>query len=287
MVSDYPFQPKTYLVEDGHRMSYLDEGQGKVIVMVHGNPTWSFFYRNLILLLKDRYRIIVPDHLGCGLSDKPRDYPYRLNNHVENLDRLLAHLKIDRHSMVVHDWGGAIGFGYAERYPERIESLMILNTAAFRSQRIPFRIKICRIPFLGPILVRGLNGFVRAALMMAVTKRLPKKVRQGYLDPYDSWAHRVAIQRFIEDIPLGAAHPSWKMLKKVEAGLSQFRNRPVLILWGGKDFCFNDHFFKEWQKRFPEARCIYMENAGHYVLEDAGQEVDHLINSFFAEHLFS
>ncbi|MBU0482337.1 MAG: alpha/beta fold hydrolase [Proteobacteria bacterium] len=280
----YPFKPKKITVF-GHTISYLDEGKGPVIVMLHGNPTWSFFYRNLVLLLRDRYRLIVPDHLGCGFSDKPQEYPYRLKDHIDNLENLLGQLGVEKHSLVLHDWGGAIGMGYLDRHPERLESLTVLNTAAFRSTRIPLRINICRIPYLGPFLVRGLNGFVRAAVHMAVKKRMPRLVRKGYLAPYNSWANRVAVMRFIEDIPLDYRHPSWETLLRAEGALQYIKNKPVLILWGGKDFCFNNTFYQEWHRRFPHARSIYLENAGHFVLEDADGQVDHLINGFFDEYL--
>lgn len=281
----YPFQPKRFhLGVGGLRMSYLDEGQGPVIVMLHGNPTWSFFYRNLVLLLRDRYRLIVPDHLGCGLSDKPQDYPYRLADHIGNLEKLIDHLGIKRHALMVHDWGGAIGYGYAGRHPERIAAQIIMNTAAFRSTEIPRRISLCRLPRLGKLLVRGLNGFAGAAAWMAVEKRLPALVRQGFLAPYDSWANRVALHRFVEDIPLEPGHPSWETLLKVEAGLEQFRDRPTLILWGGKDFCFTEKFFQEWQRRFPAARSVFLESAGHYLLEDAGSEVKQFLEGWLADH---
>lgn len=280
----YPFTPQRFDLGKGHTMSYLDEGQGPVIVMLHGNPTWSFFYRNLVLQLRDRYRLIVPDHLGCGLSDKPQDYPYRLADHIANLERLIDHLGITKHALMVHDWGGAIGYGYAGRHPERIAAQIIMNTAAFRSTEIPKRISLCRVPRLGALLVRGLNAFAGAAVWMAVTKRLPAKVRQGFLAPYDSWANRVAVLRFVEDIPLTPEHPSWETLLVVEGGLEQFRDLPTLILWGGKDFCFTESFYKEWQRRFPGARSIYLESAGHYLLEDAGAEVKQFLEGWLADY---
>ncbi|MBE0583532.1 MAG: alpha/beta fold hydrolase, partial [Desulfofustis sp.] len=117
---DYSFAPR-FVQTPGGRMHYIDEGQGPVVVMLHGNPTWSYFYRHLIASLSSRFRVIVPDHLGCGFSDKPQRYDYCLENHINNIDRLLAYLHIDKLSLVVHDWGGAIGMGYATRHSEAIE----------------------------------------------------------------------------------------------------------------------------------------------------------------------
>ena len=284
--NQYPFRTKKFEI-DGNRLSYVDEGAGKVIVMLHGNPTWSFFYRNLIKLLRGRYRVIAPDHMGCGLSDKPQNYPYRMADHVNNVEKLLDHLQIEKHSLVLHDWGGAIGMGYAANHHERIEALVIMNSAAFRSSRIPWRIAVCRLKFLGPLMVRGLNLFARAALFMAVKNRMVKQIRKGYLAPYDNWQNRIAISRFIEDIPLNCHHPSWESLMKAEGGLDYFVDNPTLILWGGRDFCFDDSFFSEWKRRFPKARSIYLESAGHYLLEDANGEVDHLITGFLDEYLMA
>lgn len=276
----YPFTPKSVTI-DGHRLSYLDEGTGPAIVMLHGNPSWSFFYRNLVLLLRGQFRVIVPDHLGCGLSDKPEDYPYRLENHIHNLEVLLAGLGLDSVSLILHDWGGAIGMGYAGRHPQAIRSLTILNTGAFRSPRMPWRIGVCRVPLLGAWLVRGLNAFAGAAVWMAVRKPLPPEVRRGYLAPYDSWANRIATLRFVQDIPMAADHPSYPTLLAVEEGLDQFLMTPMRIFWGGRDFCFDDHFYNEWRRRFPEAEATYFAEAGHYLLEDAGAEIAPLLLAFY------
>jgi haloalkane dehalogenase len=249
--------------------------------MVHGNPTWSYYYRNLITLLSGDHRVIAVDNLGCGLSDKPQDYPYRLSDHIENLTAFLQHLDIDKFSLVVHDWGGAIGMGYAGRFPERIEKIVVLNTAAFRSTRIPLRIRACRLPVIGPLLVRGCNGFARPAVFMAVTKPLKKEIAQAYLAPYNSWRNRIAISAFVRDIPLSPAHPSYETLVQVEMNLAGLSNHPLLILWGGRDFCFNRSFYDEWCRRFLSAETHYFEDGGHYVLEDCLEEIKPILRRFF------
>lgn len=278
-LAEYPFQPR-YLDIDGHRLAYLDEGSGPAVVMVHGNPSWSYLYRNLVSGLRDRYRCIVPDHLGCGFSDKPQDYPYRLRNHIDNLECLLEHLGIERCVLVVHDWGGAIGMGWAGRHHERVAGVVVLNTAAFRSQRLPLRIAVCRWPLLGPLLVRGLNGFARAATFMAVTRPMRPEIAKGFLAPYDRWRHRIAVLRFVEDIPMDEGHPSWSTLLAVEASLARLRQCPLLLCWGGRDFCFNDTFYQEWRRRFPLAEAHYFATANHYVLEDALAEIQPLVENF-------
>jgi len=280
---EYPFNPKRISI-DGYNLSYLDEGQGRPIVMLHGNPTWSFYYRRLIPLLQDSYRIIVPDHLGCGLSDKPQDYNYCLQTHIDNIEKLLAHLNIEKFSLVVHDWGGAIGMGLAARRPERLGSIVVLNTAAFRSKRIPLRISICRIPVVGDIIVRGLNGFAGGAVFMAVAKRMKPEIARSYTAPYNSWANRIGVLRFVQDIPLSPRDRSWNTLTTIEESLAGFTDTPMLILWGGKDFCFNQYFYDEWTKLFPAAEAHFFPEAGHYVLEDAFDDLAPLITTFFRKN---
>lgn len=269
----YPFTPSVFTTPRGARLSYLDEGprHDEAVVMLHGNPTWSFFYRNAVLALRSRHRCLVPDHIGMGLSDKPEDYPYTLATRIADVEALVASLGIKKIHLIVHDWGGAIGFGLAVKDPARIGRIVILNTAAFRSQRIPARIALCRSHPLGTWIVRGLNGFASPAVTMAMhTRRLTAAERQGYLLPYDSWSHRVAVDAFVKDIPLESSHVSYAMLQTIETGLSQFRSHPVSIVWGGKDFCFNHHFLGEWKTFLPQATVTLLPDAGHYVLDDGG-----------------
>ena len=278
----YPFSPKRFAPKQGApwTMSYLDEGppDAPLMLMVHGNPTWSFYYRRVVEAFCDRFRCIVPDHIGCGLSDKPQKqaYPYTLAQRIDDLDALVASLDTTAPiTLVLHDWGGAIGMGFAARHPDRIERIILSNTAAFRSPTIPFSIDICRIPVLGPLAVRGFNGFARVAQWRAIADRrkLSGDVGRGYLAPYDSWNHRVAIQRFVEDIPMGPDHPSYQTLVEVEEGLRHFEQTPMLIVWGEQDFCFGPNFRREWERRFPQAEVHALDDASHYVLEDAPERM--------------
>jgi haloalkane dehalogenase len=281
LAREYPFTPAGFVTPRGARMSYLDEGprRAEAVLLLHGNPTWSFYYRNLVRDLTGAgLRCIAPDHIGMGLSDKPADYAYTLATRIADLEALVVSLGLKRVHLVVHDWGGAIGFGFAARHPEWIGRLVVLNTAAFASRHIPARIALCKLPLLGPLLVRGLNGFARPAAVMAMHRRaLTAGERRGYLWPYDSWAARVAVNAFVQDIPLNPSHPSWPTLAAVEAGLPQFRDRPALIVWGGRDFCFDDAYLARWRVIFPAARVERIADAGHYVLEDAAAEVIPLI----------
>ncbi|WP_322511793.1 alpha/beta fold hydrolase [Chloroflexus sp.] len=264
----FPFQINEYVLPAG-TLRYVDEGDGPPVVMLHGNPTWSFFYRRLIMALGGQRRVIAPDHLGCGLSDKPQQYHYCLANHIANLERLLNHLQLGPVDLVVHDWGGAIGLGWAVRHPGLVRRIVVLNTAAFLSPHIPLRIAAGKAPWVGEWAIRQLNAFALAATTMAVARPLPPAVRAGYLWPYQTPADRIAIARFVQDIPLHPAHPTWPVIDAIDRELAALRDKPVRIVWGGRDWCFDDRFLAGWLARFPQAEATRLDDAGHYVLEDA------------------
>ena len=285
--AEYPFRSHWHELGP-HRMHYLDEGprRGHALVMVHGNPTWSFYYRRLVREFCSLYRCVAPDHVGCGLSDKPQRYEYTLRQRIDDLESLVESLGLDDVTLVVHDWGGAIGMGLAARRPSIIKRLVIFNTAAFRSPRIPWSIDLCRVPILGELAVRGLNGFVQVAQLRAIhdRRRLAGPVRQAYLAPYGSWADRVAIHRFVLDIPMSPDHPSYDTLVQVERGLPQLRDRPALLVWGDQDFCFDASFREQWQGFLPQAEVHALRDASHYVLEDAHERIIPWMHDFFARH---
>lgn len=277
----YPFRPHSFVTPGGATMSYLDEGprDSTAVLMLHGNPTWSFFYRDLVRRLAPAHRCIAPDHIGMGLSDKPADYPYVLEQRIRDIAALVDRLGLRRVHLVVHDWGGAIGFGLATRRPDLIGRIVVLNTAAFRSSRIPASIAFCRTRLLGTFCVRAFNAFAGPAVRLAMHQRvLTTAERVGYLFPYDSWAHRVAVDAFVKDIPLESTHPSHATLEAIEAALPTLARHPLTVVWGGRDFCFNDHFLSEWRRRFPAAAIHRLPEAGHYVLDDAGTEALDLVN---------
>lgn len=285
LLQEYPFETQSLDLE-GLRYSFIDEGTGPVLLFVHGNPSWSFAWRNLIKGLRSEYRCVAVDHIGMGLSQKPNAYGYRIGQHIDNLNRLIESLNLREITLIGHDWGGCIGMGAAGRMPERFDRFVMMNTAAFRSQLIPLRIALCRIPVLGAMGVRGFNLFSRAALTMAVVhhERMTPAVRRGYLYPYDSWAHRVAVHRFVQEIPLKQTHPSYQTLIDVEAGLARFRQHPMLLIWGEQDWCFTTKFLDEWQRRFPGAETLRLPDAGHYLFEDAPQQIIERMRAFLRAH---
>ena len=287
LLGEYPFASH-FLDLQGLRYHYLDEGAGDPIVFVHGNPTWSFAWRRFVRDLSRDHRTLAVDHIGCGMSDKPQAYCYRLAEHIANLRFWLKSLDLKRVTLVAHDWGGAIGMGAVVAEPERFSRIILCNTAAFRSKRIPLRIAACRIPGFGDLCIRGLNGFARAALTMAVShpEKLTPAIRAGYLAPYNSWANRIATLRFVQDIPLAPQHPSYQTLLEIEQGLSkiELQSMPMLLAWGDQDWCFTPDFRREFQLRFPRAEVFAMPDAGHYLFEDAPDRLLARIRQFLSEH---
>jgi haloalkane dehalogenase len=279
----YPFEARFLRLRCGHRLHYLDEGAGAPLLLLHGNPTWSFYYRGLVLGLRRRYRCIAPDHLGCGLSDKPADWSYRIAAHAENLVELVERLNLGHLTLVTHDWGGPIGYLAALHWPERVTRLVTFNTAASLLP-LPRALTLLRAPLLGPIVVRGLNGLVRAGLLASAANGRPvaRQARAGYLAPYDSWDHRLAILRFVREIPLEHDHPNRTLLDELDAALPRFADRPHLVIWGGRDPVFHRGYLEAWRRRFPEAEVHTLEGAGHWVVEEEAAQVLALVRDFLA-----
>ena len=182
----------------------------------------------------------------------------------------------------MHDWGGPIGLGMAVRHPERIKRLVITNTAAFRSTHLPWMLGLVRTPGIGDLLVRGLNLFVLGTIYLARVRPLSAAAKAGYLEPYDSWANRIATLRFVQDIPMTAGHPSWPDLEELERGLPRLRDKPVQFVWGERDFIFSPAFLRRFQEWFPEARTLSLPRAGHLLTEDAPAELLGAIREFLA-----
>jgi haloalkane dehalogenase len=289
----YPFTPRRFEVRSGLSMSYLDEGprDGEIVVMLHGNPSWSYYWRNLVSGLKDRYRCIVPDHIGMGFSDKPDDapgasprYDYTLQSRVDDVAALLQHLGIDGPvTLAVHDWGGMIGFGWALSHAHQVRRLVITNTAAFplpAAKKMPWQLSLGRDLTLGEFLIRRFNAFSGGASYIGVAKKMPAEVRRAYVAPYDSWANRISTVRFMQDIPLREGDRAWPLVQEAGRRLPQFADRPVFIGWGLKDFVFDRHFLDGFRAALPDAEVHAFDDAGHYVLEDRQADLVPAIRAF-------
>jgi haloalkane dehalogenase len=287
----YPFQSH-WLETGGQQLHYLDEGprDAPPVLMLHGNPTWSFYYRNLVAALSNRYRCIVPDHIGCGLSDKPGDehYSYTLGQRVADLGALLEHLDLQQPlSLVVHDWGGMIGFAWAAQQPDKVARCVVLNTGAFRmpaDKKFPFLLWLAGRTAPGGWLVRGMNAFSGLAARIAFKQPVDERVRAAYTGPYDSWANRIATLRFVQDIPLREGDPGYELVLSTEQNLSPFAEKPALIAWGELDFVFDEPFLQQWLRILPDAQLHRYPDCGHYILEDAAASLVPIIAQFLDQH---
>lgn len=289
----FPFASRFAQV-NGHRMHYVDEGAGEPVVMLHGNPTWSFYYRRLIAAVSQKRRAIAPDHIGCGLSDTPgaAQYPYRLENRVSDLDRLLERIGATAHlTLVLHDWGGLIGAAYALRHIESVVRLVVLNTAAFAmpaGKRLPWMLTLIRAaPAVFAPAVLRFNLFARGAALTASRRGLAPEVRRGLLAPTGTRAGRLATLKFVQDIPLTESDPSFPTLRRVDEGLHALTGKPLLVCWGGRDFVFDEDYFGEWRRRFPRSEAHLFPEAGHYVLEDVPGKIIPLVLDFLDRHPLS
>ena len=284
----YPFTPKKFEVRPGLSMSYLDEGprDGDVVVMLHGNPSWSYYWRTLVSGLSDKYRCIVPDHIGMGFSDKPDDskYDYTLQSRVDDVSALLKHLGITGPvTLAVHDWGGMIGFGWAMSHAAQVKRLVITNTAAFplpQAKPMPWQIALGRDWKFGALIIRAFNAFSGGASYLGVERKMPADVRLAYVSPYNNWKNRISTVRFMQDIPLGPQDKAWPLLEEAGRRLPEFADRPVFLGWGLKDFVFDKHFLAGFRAALPDAEVHAYDDAGHDVLEDKHELVVPLIRDF-------
>ncbi len=285
----YPFDGQSF-DRNGLRYHYLDEGHGPPVVMLHGNPTWSFYYRNLVQDLREDHRVLVPDHIGCGYSDKPSDdlYDYTLSERISDLEAFLDSLGLEQPvTLIAHDWGGMIAMGWAVRHPDRVARIVLMNTAAFHlpdDMKMPPALSFVRNTRLATFMVRHFNLFSFGATWLAAARRLPKAVRAAYRAPYDTPDNRIATLRFVQDIPLKPGDAAYDAVSGIERGLSLFEKTPVLLFWGEKDFVFKPAVLDLFERIWPHAESHRFPGAGHYVLEDAAEEIPPILRDFLARH---
>ncbi len=283
--SQYPFRSR-FADLGGYRMHYLDEGRGEAVLMVHGNPTWSFYFRELVKALRGTRRCIVADHVGMGLSDRPGEDRYRhtLQSRIDDLETLMERLAASGPvTLVLHDWGGMIGMGWAARHPGRVKAVVAFNTCCFRlpaEKNFPGLLRILRGSVSG-VPIRA-SGLARRFVLSTCTARrkLAPEAADAYLSVCDGWNESLAVHRFVQDIPLSPADPSWNVVLDIESKMSAFRETPMLLPWGMKDWVFDEAFLNGWKARFPKAEVRPFSDCGHFLLEDAPEELVPLIRDF-------
>lgn len=255
-------------------MHYVDEGEGEPVVFVHGDPTWSYLYRNLIKPLSSQRRCIAPDLMGMGKSSVPDEpYPYRLSHHIENLESLFLQLDLANITLVLHDWGGPVGLGFATRYPERVKRLVLMNTWAFApwpGGEFPKLLQMIRSE-RGEKFVLEKNGYVRNALLGTTfhQENLTEGVLNAYLAPFPTPASRLALLCWTRDIPVAASDPSFPTMQAIEQRLALLADKPVLLVWGMQDPVLPESVLRRWQAIYPQATVHEIGDASHFLQEDA------------------
>ncbi|MEW6259809.1 MAG: alpha/beta fold hydrolase [Thermodesulfobacteriota bacterium] len=283
---EYPFEAHAADIH-GLRCHYVDEGDGLVVLMLHGNPTWSFFYRKLIQELSPFFRTVAPDHIGCGLSERPEPgtYPFTLERRIEDMERFIETVGLKRPlAIVAHDWGGAIATALSLRHPQWVSALILMNTAAFfppKHKGLPLRLRIVRHhPKLAKLLILKWNAFVLSALFLAPSKPLSIPILNGYTAPYRKLRNREAVYRFVMDIPTHPDDSSWATLRWLDDRIAALARIPVLLVWGLQDAVFDQDYLLEWKRRLPHAESVVFPDAGHYLLEDEPEKAATAIRNF-------
>lgn len=255
---------------EGAHIHYVDEGRGETLLLLHGNPSWSFLYRKIIAALRDSFRCVALDYPGYGMSSSPHGYHYTPREHSRVVERFMERLKLHDVTLMVQDWGGPIGLGLAGRRPEWIRRLVIGNTWAWPldgERRIRLFSWLMGGP-IGRILTWAFNFVPRYFFSRGLSTQVPKEVLQAYLAPWQRRACRrpavIAARQLIR---------ASDYLREVESGLSRLADRPALIVWGTRDFAFGPQERERFEHLFSNHRTTLFDRASHFLQEDVGDEI--------------
>ena len=278
----YPFQ-SYYTTIEGVRIHYVDEGQGDPVLMVHGQPTWSYLWRNIIPVVAKSHRAIALDLMGFGLSDKPQDRQYSFDEHTRILREFIEALELKNLTLVLHDWGGPIGLEYAVYHQENVKKLVLLNTLATVDFKLPWVFKAAfRSPFLSDFLVRRLNVFGLLAFRFGVRHSLSKQALQNYREPHSTYASRKGVAQFPRLIPASPRDATYAPIKAISQALANFPI-PTLFLFSDGDPVTARIDARPVIEGMPSARLAVVKDAGHYLQEDQPEEVARNILEFLDE----
>ena len=275
--SEYPFQSH-YFPVNGQQLHYIDEGEGDTLLFVHGTPSWSFDFRNIIRDLRNSFRCIAIDHMGFGLSDKPAVYDYSTQTHSATLEKFIHDKKLDNISLIVHDFGGPIGINVAIRNPALFKKIIILNSWLWDSRQDPDFIKFSKVlksPLL-PFLYKYLNFSPRFILPRSFgDHKLPKKILHQYTRPFGNSSQRNGALAFARSLLNDQQwfETLWEERKVID-------HLPVMVIWGMKDPVIKPHYLDKWASGFSNITIYQLEHSGHFPQEEEPDRVNNLIKEF-------
>jgi haloalkane dehalogenase len=270
-----------FLDLDGARIHYVDEGSGEPLLLLHGNPSWSFLYRKMIPALRDQFRCVALDYPGYGMSDAPPHYGFTPPEHSAMLERFVERLELSDLTIMVQDWGGPVGLGFAGRRPDLVRGFIIGNTFAWPLNGIP-RVELFSWIMGGPVgmaLTQRFNLVPRFFLSRGLEQRAEPEVLALYLAPWQDAARRQAAVIAPRQLTQASA-----FLEQVEAGLSKLAELPALIVWGTKDFAFGDRERRRFERSFPNHETVLFPDASHFLQEDVGERIAQEFKAFHAAH---
>ncbi|MDR2386226.1 MAG: alpha/beta fold hydrolase [Deltaproteobacteria bacterium] len=284
--NEYPFASKYLDLGPSRVLHYVDEGQGPALVMIHGNPTWSFMFRALIKNLSG-FRRLALDQMGMGLSARPgRDYGFTLSERLEDFDHWIKSLNLkEPFHLMVHDWGGPVGLGWATENLDQVASLTIMNTGLKvpTGFDLPWKLALFkRSLFLGRLLATELNCFTQGVVRYGTQRPLSPQAREGFLAPYSRAVHRESLKGFVADIPLKKSHVTYQTLARLDQNFELLAKIPTFLIWGLRDFVFSRLFLDDFRGRLPEARVLALPRAGHYLLEDEPETILKAVKDFLS-----
>lgn len=277
---EYPFSANYFNVNN-QNLHYIEEGQGEVILFVHGTPSWSFDYRNIIKGLKSDFRCIAIDYIGFGLSDKPKEYDYSTQNHSKTLEKFVLEKQLENITLVVHDFGGPVGLNFAMQYPEKIKNLIILNSWLWSSENDPDYIKLRKVlksPLL-PFLYRFFNFSPKFILPQSFgDNKLDKALLKQYTRPFADRTQRNGALAFAKSLlnDQDWFEQLWNKRKSIS-------DKPTLFIWGMKDTVIKPHNLEKFQSGFSNSRTMKLETSGHFPQEEQAEKVLKAIFVFLKE----
>lgn len=280
---EYPF--KQHFIElDAGRMHYVDEGVGAPLMLIHGTPTWSFLYRRLIKDLSKNYRVIAPDHLGFGLSDKPAGWSYLPADHARNLGTLIETLGLKNVVLAVHDFGGPIGLSYAVEHADNVAGLVLFNTWMWSLKDKPDAVRASRLlgGAIGKFLYEQFNFSPRVLLKMLMVdkSKLTEEIHRHYLRVFPTRQDRRSAWVLAREL-IGSS--DW--YESLWQRRDRIGRKPALLLWGMKDKAFQADALEKWKNLFENKRVVEFADAGHFVQEEEADKIGPVIKSFLESQL--